>query len=188
MDYQVPIDGLLMLGKFARDANACRALGRWLAGRLGNFEAFLHQAALPVLVPMPSTPSRLRQRGYNPVEQIARGWRMKIKALGLAPPAIACDLLLRSERGPSQSRRNAKQRKLANEMPEAEASRAQEGKADIYRAGFYVNSERIAAYARSSRMVLLDDVMTTGATLKAACNVLRQSVPQPVDILVLMRR
>ena len=182
MDYQFPMDGLLMLGKFLRDANACRALGRWLAGRLAAGDG-KRTDAVPWVIPMPSTPSRLQQRGYNPVEQIARGWRSQASCLGLAPPIVVCDLLLREENGPSQSLRKASERRLKHELRKA-SSMPQV----LSQAGFYLDARKLAALGAPSRVVLLDDVMTTGTTLRAACGVLNQAGLQSVDIVVLMRR
>ncbi|NCZ75729.1 MAG: ComF family protein [Betaproteobacteria bacterium] len=200
MDYQVPLDGLLMLGKFAHDANACRALGRWLGKRMLDQAASPHRKA-DLVIPMPSTRARLRQRGYNPVEQMARGWVQAAKALGQSPPRLARDLLLRDETGPYQSRRKARERRpslaaSANHPASATDPSATKDPASAKgpaptndcQAGFFLQARALQALAPQSSLLLLDDVMTTGATLTAACKVLRTAPIQSIGIVVLMRR
>ena len=198
MAYQVPLDGLLMLGKFANDPSACQALGRWLGIRMPGSAFFGISDGPPLVVPIPSTPSKLRLRGYNPVEQIARGWVQIAKRYGHPAPRLECKLLLRHDHGPSQSRRSAKDRALA---PQASASASGTGSGSdsgsgsdlglehsAQTAGFYLNPSVLAAHGQSSHVLLLDDVMTTGSTLAAACLSLRAAAIQSISVAVLMRR
>ncbi|MFM7659322.1 MAG: ComF family protein [Betaproteobacteria bacterium] len=192
MAYQVPLDGLLMLGKFANDPNACQALGRWLGIRMPGNAFFGISDGPPLVVPIPSTPSKLRLRGYNPVEQIARGWVQIAKRYGHPAPRLECKLLLRHDHGPSQSRRSAKDRALA---PQASASGSGSGSGSdlelehsAQTAGFYLNPSVLAAHSQLSHVLLLDDVMTTGSTLAAACLSLRAAAIQSISVAVLMRR
>ncbi|NBU01482.1 MAG: ComF family protein [Betaproteobacteria bacterium] len=189
-----------LLGKFAHDANACRALGRWLGKRMLDQAASPHRKA-DLVIPMPSTRARLRQRGYNPVEQMARGWVQAAKALGQSPPRLARDLLLRDETGPYQSRRKARERRpslaaSANHPASATDPSATKDPASAKgpaptndcQAGFFLQARALQALAPQSSLLLLDDVMTTGATLTAACKVLRTAPIQSIGIVVLMRR
>jgi len=152
----------------------------------------------PLVVPIPSTPSKLRLRGYNPVEQIARGWVQIAKRYGHPAPRLECKLLLRHDHGPSQSRRSAKDRALA---PQASASASGTGSGSgsgsgsdlglehsAQTAGFYLNPSVLAAHGQLSHVLLLDDVMTTGSTLAAACLSLRAAAIQSISVAVLMRR
>ena len=206
MDYQVPLDGLLMLGKFAHDPNACRALGRWLGKRVPN-TSHDNGRTTPLVIPILSTPSKLRSRGYNPVEQIARGWMQSVKACALPLPRLECALLLRGEHGPSQSRRQAKERFLS-QAKEASLSPAKEASLSPAKsavlgahdsmpasenslhatAGFYLDPTVLKAHAPLEHVVLLDDVMTTGSTLAAACLALKPAALQSIAVIVLMRR
>jgi len=112
MDYQVPLDGVLMLGKCGGDPNACRALGRWL-GQRRPFSCRADGQEPPLLIPIPSTPSKLRQRGYNPVEQITRGWVQQARLDHRPAPRLKSRVLLRHDNGASQSRRTGKDRALS---------------------------------------------------------------------------
>jgi predicted amidophosphoribosyltransferase len=46
----------------------------------------------------------------------------------------------------------------------------------------------LAAHGQLSHVLLLDDVMTTGSTLAAACLSLRAAAIQSISVAVLMRR
>jgi len=102
-----------------------------------------------VLVPIPLAPRRLRQRGYNQSERLARAlartWRI---------PVIV-DLLIRTRETPTQTALTPGTR-LANV---AGAFGMRHAACDIPHAAF----------------VLVDDVFTTGATLAEAARALEQA-------------
>ena len=182
MDYQVPLDGVLMLGKYGGDPNACRALGRWL-GQRRPFSCHADGQEPPLLIPIPSTPSKLRQRGYNPVEQIARGWVQQAKLDHRNAPRLESRVLLRHDNGTSQSRRTGKERALSAQAREASPPDPSHGTA-----GFYLGPGAQPALHTRRPIVLLDDVMTTGSTLAAACLALKAKPIQSISLVVLMRR
>lgn len=182
MDYQVPLDGVLMLGKYGGDPNACRALGRWL-GQRSPFSCHTDEQEPPLLIPIPSTPSKLRQRGYNPVEQIARGWVQQAKRNHRPAPRLESRVLLRHDNGASQSRRTGKDRARSAQAREASPSDPSHGTA-----GFYLGPGAKPALHARRDIVLLDDVMTTGSTLAAACLALKAKPIQSISLVVLMRR
>lgn len=120
-------------------------------------EPALEQADL--LLPMPLSRQRLQQRGFNQALELARH---------LAPAKIESALLLRIRDTPPQSALKRSER-LHN-----------------VRAAFAVDPLR-SAELRDKRVVLLDDVMTSGASLFAAAQVLRQAGAAHVTGLVLAR-
>jgi ComF family protein len=112
-----------------------------------------------VIVPVPLHRKRLRQRGYDQALELAK------------PLAVACglplrvDLLRRTRITAAQSRLHADQRKRN------------------LRNAFEVD----ASTALPTCVVLIDDVMTTGATLHAAAKALRKSGVARVEAWVCAR-
>lgn len=117
-------------------------------GQLAGWE-LKDQAAFPkaeVVVPVPLHPDKLKLRGYNQVELLAQG------LCALSGSLLLADALIKSRATESQTRKNREER--AENMEEVFAPGPSwhllEGKS----------------------VLLLDDVMTTGATLTACADVL----------------
>jgi ComF family protein len=111
------------------------------------------------VLPMPLSPERLRQRGFNQAFLIARE---------LAPQLVNNTLLLRIQDTPAQSSLPRRER-LAN----VEHAFAIEP----------LQRHRL----KSKRIVLVDDVMTSGASINAAAHALKQAGAQHVTALVFAR-
>jgi ComF family protein len=116
------------------------------------------QAADRVL-PLPLGPRRLAERGYNQAHELARR---------LAPGREDARSLLRARDTAPQSTLGHDDR-LAN-----------------VRSAFVVDPSRAAAL-RGAHLLLVDDVMTSGATLAAAAQALRRAGAARVTALVLAR-
>jgi ComF family protein len=146
--YRPPVDRLIAQLKFARDPAPARVLAMLLAREL--------RALSPrpqCIVPLPLHPHRLRERGFNQSELIARqlGRRLAL---------------------PVQTRLLERQRHTAAQSALPAAARA----ANI--AGAF----RLRPGAPVPRSVaLLDDVMTTGSTLREAARVLRAAGVEHVE-------
>ena len=133
-----------------------------VAGRL--LSQWMHDACAPLgrpdaLIPIPLHRARLRQRGYDQALELARPL-----AASLDLP-LRADLLLRTRHTPPQSRLGALQRRRN------------------LRGAFEVR-DRIAL---PRHVALIDDVMTTGATLHAAAKTLLRAGVQRVDAWVCAR-
>ena len=115
--------------------------------------------ACDVLLPIPLGPQRLRQRGYNQALVLARV---------LEPHKLQAHWLQRHSDTPEQ-----------HQLPRAERLRAVKG-------AFSVDPMH-AAQLQGKRVVLLDDVMTTGATLWEAARVLRRHGVAHITALALAR-
>lgn len=149
--------GLILAFKHADRTDAAPALARWLA-RAG-------QALLPdcdLVAPVPLHWRRLFRRRYNQAALLAT-------ALGRqAGRPVAPDLLRRRRDTPSQGHlsRGARQRNVAGAFAVAPRWR-----------------DRLAG----RRVLLVDDVLTTGATVEAAAAALTRAGAAGVDVLTLAR-
>jgi ComF family protein len=115
--------------------------------------------AVDAVVPVPLHPRRLRARGYNQALELARA------ACTRGRPRVDVTLLRRRTDTPS----------LGHLSPEARRA-AVEG-------AFVARCER----ARGQRLLLIDDVMTTGSTLRACALTLRAAGALSLHALVLAR-
>ncbi|MGE0723894.1 MAG: double zinc ribbon domain-containing protein [Alphaproteobacteria bacterium] len=148
----------LILGfKHGDRTHAAPAFGRWLARAAGPIAS-----EAEVIVPVPLHWTRLVRRRFNQAALIAR-------ALGReAGIAVAPDVLVRRRWTPSQGglRRLARLRNVAG--------------------AFHVPPRRRARIA-GRRVLLVDDVMTTGATVEACTRALRAAGARAVDVVTLAR-
>jgi ComF family protein len=120
-------------------------------------EPALDQADL--VLPMPLSGKRLKERGFNQTLLLARA---------LDHSKVRHDLLLRIKDTPAQS-----------SLPREERLRSVENA--------YVLEPLQAELVRDKRIVLIDDVMTTGATLNAAARVLHQAGAAHITAVVFAR-
>ena len=133
------------------------AAGRLLAGAMAV--AFADVARPQALLPVPLARARLRQRGYDQALELARPLA---RALGLD---LLPDGLLRVRDTQAQSRLDAA------------------GRRRNVRGAFQANPR----VALPGHVALVDDVMTTGATLQAAALALRRAGVDRVDAWVCAR-
>lgn len=135
------------------------AAGRVLAEAMIGCAAHDRPASPELLIPVPLHTARLRQRGYNQALELARPLA---RALGIP---LHHDLLLRAKPTPPQTGLDAQARRRN------------------LRGAF-----AMTAHARlPAHVVLFDDVMTTGATLREASRVLLRAGAERVDVWALAR-
>jgi ComF family protein len=115
--------------------------------------------AAKLVVPMPISPARLRERGFNQALELARH---------LAPLKTDSHTLMRGG-------------EFAHQVGASRQERL-----DHVRDTFWVAPECIAT-VRGQQVVVLDDVMTTGASIYEAARALRASGATHVTGLVLAR-
>ncbi|MGJ7565179.1 phosphoribosyltransferase family protein [Variovorax sp. GB1R11] len=137
------------------------------AGWAGPFATLLRSAPwvepaleqCDIVLPMPLAPARLRERGFNQALELARR---------LSPAKTDPTLLLRTRDTPAQSG-----------LARAERLRNLSG-------AFAVEPLR-AEKVRGKRIVLVDDVMTSGASLFVAAEALRLAGAAHITAVVLAR-
>ncbi len=148
----------LVLGfKHADETHAAPYYGRWLA-RAGA--ALLADADL--IAPVPLHRWRLLIRRYNQSALLAKA------VAGAAKGRLAVDLLRRRRHTPQQGRLS----------PPARRRNVQ---------GAFALRPRWAEALRGKRVLLVDDVLTTGATVEECARVLRRHGAAGVDVLTLAR-
>src|SRR5690606_11049304 len=158
--YGAPLDRLLPRFKFHHDLAVGRLLAQLMARALHPMTTAWSQPA--ALLPVPLHPRRLRQRGYDQALELARPLAHALQ-LPLLTGALA-----RTRDTTPQSRLHAAQRQ--HNLKDA---------FQVDRAG--------RSAALPAHVVLVDDVMTTGATLHAAADALQRAGVARVDAWVCAR-
>jgi ComF family protein len=142
-------------------------LGRRLGGLLARPWAALRLTDSALLIPVPLHPSRRRQRGFDQAELLARGLLRRLRKEKSAPPARFLAGVLRRTRAT---------------VPQVSLSVS--ARHDNVRGVF---SLRSPAAVCGRTVVVIDDVMTTGATLAACAAALKQAGAARVFALSLAR-
>jgi ComF family protein len=158
LDYRFPWDGLLQQFKYHQALELRASLLDRLSAALNAAEV----AEPDWLLPVPLSPERLRERGYNQSHELAKALARR--------RGLRCDpgLLLRVRHN------------------ERQAALKLDARAANVRGVFAVEPLR-AARLRGTRVALLDDVMTSGATLYELARVLLQAGVMSVQAWVISR-
>jgi len=136
-----------------------------LAGLLqATFQQCWEQGSIDIIVPVPLHLKRLRTRGFNQAYLLVRNW----KARGGRRPGHRIE-------------RDALVRKVAT-LPQSALGRTQRA-VNIKNAFTLVRPDKII----DKRILLIDDVYTTGATVDECARILLQSGAAHVDVLTLAR-
>ena len=115
-----------------------------------------------VLIPIPLHYRRLVTRGFNQAGWLASA----VSKVGRIP--VRHDMVIRKKASPSQGRLSARQRKTNV-------------------SGAFQVSEKAKKYLPGKRVVIIDDVFTTGATVEACAKVLISAGVRNVDVVTLAR-
>ena len=148
---------LVLAFKHGDGTHAAPAFARWMAQAAGDL---LHEA--DVVVPVPLHRWRLFRRRYNQAALLARS------LAGQAGRPMAAGLLLRRRQTPSQG------------------GLSRTGRIANVRGAFAVPDTR-RQRIRDRSVLLVDDVMTTGATVGECARILRRAGAARADVVTLAR-
>jgi len=130
------------LMKYRHKRSICRLFGRILTAEPLTGE-LIEQA--DVIVPVPVTPARRKERGYNQAEELAFGIRE------VTGKEVVCDALQRVR------------------FTDSQTARTQEERMENVRGAFVLGD---TDSLRGRHILLLDDIVTTGATLMECLSML----------------
>jgi len=154
--YGGPLKDVILLFKYRRFAPLGRPLARFMDGALGPDGALWEGAE--GFVPVPLHPSRRRERGFNQSRVLARELSRR-RGLDLVEGALV---------------------KVRNAPPQA-GLRAAERERNVVRAYAVRRPDRV----RGRTLILVDDVTTTGATLRECARVLKSAGAKEVRAITL---
>ncbi len=151
--YEQPLSKLINGLKFGRQLYVGKLFAALLVEAITT-KWYVAKPLPELIIPVPLHIKRLRQRGYNQAIEIAQPIA---KALHIP---LAFDACLRTRYTPPQARLQRKQRlkNLTN--------------------SFQVNS----SFSLPEHVALIDDVVTTGSTIRSICKPLRAAGVQSIDI------
>ena len=161
VDYAYPWDHLIARFKFRDEPGLAGVLAERMLAAPGAAEAL---ASSDWLVPIPLSPQRLVSRGYNQAWELVKAVQARVAP---APLGLA-DALVRLGEAPDQHSLPREQR-LRNLR------------------GAFATAPQHVETLRGQRVLLVDDVSTTGATLHSAALALKQAGVAQVQGLVIAR-
>jgi competence protein ComFC len=155
-DYRHPsVKKAVWFLKYKRRKKLAAVMAEALYGRIVEELAdlmVLENFDSPILIPVPLSPSRLRERGYNQAEIICREL---IKIDDHKNFKLDCNVLFKPKDSPHQAHIENRRERLQNIV----------GTFALKNTG----------YILGKNIILIDDVITTGATLSEARKVLREA-------------
>lgn len=155
--YEFPLDHLVAGLKYHRHLEHAPLLGQLL------LDAVKDQPTPDLLLPVPLHHKRLAERGYNQALEIARP-------------------LARHFRRPLEIRLLERRRATAAQMTLDAAARARNP-----RGAFRLDTDRLAALGPLQSVAIIDDVMTTGATLAEIARLLVKAGVRDIRFWVVAR-
>ena len=159
--YQYPIDKMMQRYKYGNMLNISYTFGQLLAEKLSLSalnNSSLNIAAIDLIIPMPMHPTRIKQRGFNQALEIAKVLSKN------HPEKLDYKSVARQTLTPPQ------------------ASLALKERVKNIKGAFRVNDD-----LAGKRIAIVDDVMTTGASLNELAKTLKKAGASHVECWVIAR-
>jgi ComF family protein len=157
--YAFPLDRLVARLKYHGQLAPARVLGELLAEAGGDSS----DGRPDILLPVPLHPERLAERGYNQATELARPLARRL-GLPLEQALVRRDKATIMQKGLSAAERERNLRRA-----------------------FSVDTARYEALGRPRAVMIVDDVVTTGATITTLANALLKTGVETVSVLALTR-
>ncbi len=163
--YDGPVMALIHAFKYSGRIQLAPAFGMLL---YGTFLKEYGDRRFDLVLPVPLHASKLRQRGFNQAALILRQWEKLITETDAPMPPVDLkqQVLVRQKKTISQTGLGREERKI-----------------NIKNAFRVIDASRVL----NKRMLLIDDVLTTGATADECAKALMHAEAESVDILTLAR-
>ena len=157
-----------------------KALGRAIQGAAGNMQGFC-------LVPVPTTNAAFRKRGFSPVHLMLR---KLARSGGLGAGTLACALRKGRTTGQGPLAAGDVRERIRALMPAPALAGGQKGlgrgaRVKRVRGSMRAGPALLAPDIRGRRCIIVDDVLTTGATLAEAARAVHQAGGVVVGAVVL---
>lgn len=133
---------------------------------LKNEKFFKILESYDTIIPVPISKKRKKQRGYNQSELIAKELANKLKIdLDISSLCKQKDIIEQSKLSKEERVENIKG-------------------AYILKKQNYIQNENVL---KDKKIILIDDVFTTGSTANECCRVLKQANPKRIDVLTIAK-
>lgn len=157
--YQFPIDAMMQRYKYGNSLNIGNTFGQFLSSRI-LLES--HTKSIDLIIPMPMHPQRLKERGFNQALEIAKMLTKNLKE------NLDFKSVIRQTLTPPQASLPLKER-VKN-----------------IKGAFKVQGDRLNQF-KGKRIAIVDDVMTSGASLNELAKTLKQAGATHVECWVIAR-
>jgi ComF family protein len=157
--YAFPIDAMMLRYKYGNSLNLGNTFGEFLAEKI-NVEDCIKN--IDLIIPMPMHPQRLKERGFNQALEIAK---------------VLNKLLTKNSRGKLDYKSVERQT-----LTPPQASLPLKERVKNIKGAFKVNTD-----LAGKRIAIVDDVMTTGASLNELAKTLKKAGASHVECWVIAR-